>query len=98
AGSCESRRSWPKFSRFAGDGHFHFALADQKQFFLLMAMRVMRRTPRQQKNFVDVDAHTAVHQSIDDRPECCVRFFMRGEVLEAKGSRLERALARAYLR
>jgi len=60
AGSDKSDRAGPKLCYLVHDCHFYLALADEKHFFLLVVMGVVRRTPRQQKDLVDVDVNAIV--------------------------------------
>jgi hypothetical protein len=78
ASSDESNRAGPKLCYLVDDCHFYFAFADEKHFFLLVVMGVMRRTPWQQKDFVDVDVNAIVRQTIQNWAEGGVCLFLSG--------------------
>ena len=60
AGSDESGRAGPELGRFIANGDFHLALADQKHFFLLVMMGVMRGASRQQKDFMNMKVNSTM--------------------------------------
>src|SRR5271163_2051838 len=76
--SDESDRAGPKLCGLVDDGHLYLALADEKHFFLLVVMGMVRRTPRQQKDFVDVDVNAIVGQTIQNWAERGVCLFLSG--------------------